>query len=123
MPDRRPTRRGIPASQIASAGFQYVVKEIETSNRDWRRIFRATAKTDSSLFVSSTRSIAGLFFQTLANSSSARTVMELSGRPSLIARTAGKVATASVGEAGETMRIRNGSSVDGSKFGGKNTRR
>src|SRR5439155_15425229 len=111
------------AIQTANDVFQLVAKKIATSNRAALRIFEAIEKTDSSLCHSSTQSIARLSFQTSANAVEVSTVNEASGRPCLIARTAGKVAAACCAEAGETIRIRNGSSLERTKSGGKKTRR
>src|SRR5439155_19751640 len=106
------------ALQTANDVFQLVVKKIATSNRAALRIFEASEKTDSSLCHSSTQSIARVSFQTSANAAAASTVKQVSGRPCLIARTAGKGAASCPSEAGHTIKIRNGWSVQRSKWRG-----
>src|SRR5258705_8024846 len=104
---RQPARRGILLSQVSNGVRKEFGKRITTSKRDCRRIERTVATRD--LFGSGIISLtSGINFHIDAIFDGAATVMCASGRPALIARTAGALITASPSQLLDRMRIRNG---------------
>ena len=101
-----PTLRGMPASHTSSAERNEFGKSTATSNRP--RNFRATEKIDSPLSMEITSSTSGTRSQSPDSLAGARMASRASGRPSLNARAACRLITASPSQFDERTTMRNG---------------
>ena len=104
---RYPIRRGTPAHHISKAARNEFGNRIATSKAFRLRINFTAAKSER-LVRPMTTSTSGTSFQTAAIFSGARIVMCASGRPALIARTAGMLIMLSPSQFEPRIRMRNG---------------
>src|SRR5207253_1685046 len=112
----------IPLSQDSSATRNEFGKRIAASKLDCRRSERTAARSELPVGGKIT-SASGTSFHIAAIFKGAAIVMRTSGRPFLIAWTAGTLITASPSQLLERMRIRNGFKFRAERRGGKCTPR